>query len=220
MPKNNIALLAGVLLATTALTLPAQAADDAKGFQAGDIMLRVRGTGVVPEVSTNSVAPGSIGGTVNASNTIIPEVDASYFFTPHIAAELIAATTQHHMTLKNSALGASADLGKVWLLPPTLTAQYHFLPTSTVNPYVGAGLNYTLFYGQSGGLGGTHVSYKNNWGEVLQVGADIHVSGNWYANVDFKQIFLDTTANVSNSTAIADVSLNPSLFSIGIGYKF
>ena len=222
MRKNSL-LVAGALLAVavTGMASSAMAAEEAyKGFQAGDIMVRVRGVGVVPEVGTNNVAPGSIGGTVDASKSFIPEVDATYFFTPHIAVEAIAATTRHHMTLKNSALGASADLGKVQLLPPTVTAQYHFLPTSTINPYVGAGLNYTLFFGASTGSSGLPVHYRSGFGEVLQIGADIHLTGNWYANVDFKQVFLNTTANVGNSTAIADVDLNPTLLGVGVGYKF
>ena len=79
-------------------------------------------------------------------NAYVPEIDISYFVTPNIALELIAATTKHDV-------GASdgTDLGSVWLLPPTLTLQYHFAPTSRFSPYIGAGLNYTIFYNEKNG---------------------------------------------------------------------
>lgn len=193
-------------------------AEDYKGFQAGDILVRGRGIWVNPEISTNST---TLGGKVQASDSYIPEVDASYFFTPHVAVEAIAATTRHHMSLKNSNAGY-VDLGRVQLLPPSITAQYHFMPNATVSPYVGAGLNYTFFFGvkKTPGSAATNVSYDNNFGEVLQAGADFHLTGNWYANVDVKQIFLGTTAHVNHSTIMADVNLNPTLVGVGIGYKF
>ena len=31
------------------------------------------------------------------------------------------------------------------MLPPTLTAQYHFNPHGAVRPYLGAGVNYSIF---------------------------------------------------------------------------
>lgn len=217
--KFRYAALLGGVCAVLAAGTSAQAADDYKGFQAGDVLLRLRGIAVVPEVSSNDVVPTSIGGHVDAANSMAPEFDASYFFTPNIAVEAIAATARHHVTLKGSAL-SNGDLGHVQILPPTVTAQYHFCPTGTINPYIGAGLNYTLFYGVKSGSGGLKVHYDNNFGEALQIGADVRLQGNWFANIDVKQLFLNTTANVSNSTALADVDLNPTIVGVGVGYKF
>jgi outer membrane protein len=36
----------------------------------------------------------------------------------------------------------------VWLLPPILLAQYHFNPGGKFKPYVGAGINYTIFFNE------------------------------------------------------------------------
>ena len=35
------------------------------------------------------------------------------------------------------------------VLPPTVTLQYHFTPEQKFSPYVGAGLNYSFFYGET-----------------------------------------------------------------------
>lgn len=217
--KSRFTAVCCGILAVLAAGASAQAADDYKGFQAGDVMLRLRGIAVVPEVSSNNVVPTSIGGHVEASNSLTPEFDASYFFTPNVAVEAIAATARHHVKLQGSSL-ANGDLGHVQILPPTVTVQYHFCPTGMINPYVGAGLNYTLFYGVKSGTGGLNVHYDNSFGEALQIGADVHLQGNWFANIDVKQLFLNTTANVSDSTAIADVDLNPTIVGVGVGYKF
>src|SRR5271165_6497353 len=64
------------------------------GKAAGTVMVRVRVIGVIPEDWSSSVS--LIGGHVSVSASVAPEVDLSYFFTDHIAAELIAASTNHH----------------------------------------------------------------------------------------------------------------------------
>jgi len=57
------------------------------------------------------------------------------------------------------------DLGSVWLLPPTLTLQYHFMPEGQISPYVGgAGLHMTLFYNEdTPGDVVTGISYNQRW---------------------------------------------------------
>lgn len=216
MTIRKVLLLAGILAATASCSAAAMAADDYKGFQAGDILVRVRGVLVAPETYTTYATGAAAGGEVNASQSYVPELDGSYFFTKNIAVELIAAVSRHHVTVKHP----NIDLGHIEALPPTLTAQYHFLPTSTINPYLGAGINYTAFFGGKTGASGLKVHYDSSWGPALQAGADIHLTGNWYANVDVKQVFMTTTANVGSGAATARVNLNPTLVGVGVGYKF
>ncbi len=102
---------------------------------------RLRGIAVTPDESAKI---GTIGGTVDISTSVVPEFDITYFFTKNWAAELILATTNHDVEAVNTAVG-KIDLGDVWLLPPTLTAQYHFTELGSFKPYLGAGLNYTIF---------------------------------------------------------------------------
>ncbi|TIU17238.1 MAG: OmpW family protein, partial [Mesorhizobium sp.] len=85
--------------------------------------IRLRALGVITEDSgyVNAV-PGS---GLSYSNTVTPELDISYFFTDNVAAELILGTTYANITGQGS-IGALRNIGKVWLLPPTLTLQYHF----------------------------------------------------------------------------------------------
>ena len=214
--KNKFMLAAA--LAITTIATQTMAAEDYQGFQAGDIMVRGRMTGVLPNTSS-AVSP--IGGHVDASNSLEPEVDLTYFFTPNIAIEGIAAITRHHLVDKSSTLG-NVDLGHVTLLPPTITAQYHFLSAQSFSPYVGAGVNYTVFFDSTYPTGGTvhSINYQNSFGTALQIGADYHVQGNWFVNVDVKQIFLTTHAKINGGAVLGSVDINPTIVGLGIGYKF
>ena len=112
-------------------------------------------------------------------------------------------------------------MGSVWLLPPTLTLQYHFLPTSRFSPYVGAGLNYTIFYNEKKGALRS-ISYDDNIGYALQAGIDYAIAGAWSLNVDVKKLWLNTDvkANLGGTALKADVDINPWIFGVGLGYRF
>lgn len=202
-----------------ALVLAASAAQAGESFQtkeAGDWLVRGRVTGVVPmdggtvENRTTGVDSGL--DVSDITNTVIPELDFSYFITKNIALELILATTPH----KVEATG-DIDMGDVWLLPPTLTLQYHPLPDSRISPYVGAGVNYTIFYGEGGGLAGFDV--KNDIGFALQAGVDYALSGPWSLNLDVKKLFLRPEA-VTSTLRVDEVRIDPWLVSVGVGYRF
>lgn len=200
--------------------------------------IRLRGVGVLPQ---ESASVGVIGGDAKISRSFIPELDFTYYFSNHWAAELILGTTHHNVSTVGSDLSAvgagsnaNVDLGKVWLLPPTLTLQYHY-PVGRFNPYLGAGINYTIFYSADKGPVVQNIEYKNKFAFAAQAGVDIDITKRFFINADLKKIFLSTTATVdaSNLTPAgspalapvlgnikADVKINPWLLGAGIGYKF
>lgn len=200
--------------------------------------VRVRGLAIAPQESANI---SIIGGDISISTAYIPELDFTYFFTKHIAAELILGTSKHTVHTKGSDLSAiggptaaDVDLGKVWLLPPTLTLQYHLPMTCGLKPYIGAGVNYTIFYNKSAGPVVKDISYDNKFGFATQLGLDYDISSKLFLNIDLKKIFLstDATVNASNLTPSAHPELNtvlgnigahtkinPWVIGIGIGYK-
>ncbi len=210
-------LIAAVGLAAALLAAPAWAEDKGNaGLGAGDILLRGRGLAVIPDVSS-TVQP--IGGKVDLSNNAVPELDLSYFVTDNIAFELIAATTRHTGKDNGSSSG-DLDLGSVWLLPPTLTAQWHFLPNQSFNPYLGAGINYTFFYDAHAGSSINNISYDDHVGWALQAGVDYNLGSNWFANLDLKKLFVSTTAHINNNAVTANIDVDPWLVGAGLGYRF
>lgn len=209
----------GVILAGAASAQVIDMNQAPVGKQAGTFMVRLRAIGIIPEDNSSST---SIGGHVNTSAQAAPEADLSYFFTDNIAAEVIAATTRHSLQANGTAVG-SVDVGSTWVLPPTITVQYHFMPHERFSPYVGAGLNVSLFYDNSpAGPTVKSFSLDNSVGAALQVGFDYNFSGHWFANVDVKQIFVDTTAHLNTvlGPVEAKTSLDPLVAGMGIGYRF
>lgn len=177
--------------------------------------VRVRAIGVMPDEDADVSA---IGGDVRIDNAYVPEVDISYFFTKNIAAELILATAKHNVKDNGSALG-DVDLGSAWILPPTLTMQYHFSPDNTFSPYVGAGVNYTFFYNEDSGAMNS-VRYDDGFGVALQAGMDYKLDQHWLVNFDVKKLWLNTDVSVNSGAVTADVDIDPWIVGVGVGYRF
>ncbi len=213
--------LGGVAHAQTAVSLgaPPQPAGDAPvGKKAGTLMVRLRAIGLIPQNTSSSVSV--IGGHVNASAQAAPEIDLSYFFTDHIAVEGIAASTRHSVSAGHTALG-HVDVGSVYVLPPTITVQYHFMPHERFSPYVGVGLTVAFFYDSNpAGPTVSKVGFSNAVGPAIQAGFDYNFAGHWFANFDVKQIFLNTEARINGGAIVAKTSLNPTVVGAGIGYRF
>lgn len=193
---------------------------------AGDIVVRLRGIGVVPdEGGAANDGTTRIGGNTSLDDDVVPELDFSYFFTKHIAAELILGTSKHSASVVNSTLG-NVDLGTVRLLPPTLNLQYHFLPDERFSPYVGVGVNYTIFFDKRGGQGNSAVrvnsiDYSNSFGYGFQVGMDWKIDDRWHLNADLKKLFLSTDINLNNGAVkVNDADVDPWIIGFGVGYRF
>lgn len=194
----------------------------------GDILLRVRGINVMPNEDSGSILPAFPGEEVSVNNSFMPEVDITYMATNHIGFELIAATTKHSASGKTGTTGGIGRLASTWVLPPTLTAQYHFAPEGKVRPYVGAGINYTVFWNEDAtnaleaAVGPTSVRLSDSFGWAAQVGVDIPLNDNVFLNLDVKYIDIDTTARLNTTAAGTQrvrINLDPLVVGIGLGIK-
>jgi outer membrane protein len=187
-------------------------------FQAGDLLVHLRAIGVLPQDFSSSVSV--IGGHVDATDQAAPEIDLSYFLNDHFSVEAIAATTRHEVSAQGTAIG-KVDVGSVWVLPPTITLQYHLNPIGGFRPYVGIGLTVAFFYdSHPAGPTVTKAGYSTAVGPTLDAGFDYALGGNWFANFDVKQMFISTEARINNGAIIAHDSLSPTVLGAGIGYLF
>ena len=114
-------LLLATLLGTSVLSVaPMASADDFDGFWDKDrFQIRARAIGIFAD-GDGTVVPG--GAKTDVTYSVTPEVDLTYFVNKNVALELIAATAKHKVE------AGGGELGKTWILPPTLTLQYHFTP--------------------------------------------------------------------------------------------
>lgn len=174
---------------------------------AGQWVVRGRVLYIAPDASSAAL-------NLDVDSRVTPELDISRFITNNFALELILATQRHDVT------AGGVNVGKVSHLPPTVTAQWHFMPEATFRPYVGVGLNYTRFYDIELG-GGTLTVDKNSWGPALQIGADIPITRTLFLNVDVKKIWIKTDVkSTATGATLTDLKINPWVYGVGIGMRF
>jgi outer membrane protein len=211
-------ILAVAVLAAGMVSSPALA-------KKGDVLIRARAIIVAPNEQSGAIS-GIAGSKVGVGNSVMPEVDFTYMVSDHVGAELIVATTKHDIT----GAGSVSALGKVadsWVLPPTLTLQYHFAPEAKIRPYVGAGVNYTVFYSTKatssldGALGPTSVKLDDSFGYAVQAGVDVPISSRVFVNFDLKYIDMRTSARLYSGGTLRTVRVNvdPIVAGIGIGIR-
>ena len=112
-------------------------------------------------------------------------------------------------------------LAEVKQLPVGINLQYHFQTGTGFRPYIGAGVNYSHFFGEKDRINSIHVKMDDAWGYGGQAGVDLEMANNWLINVDARYIHMDTKAKLSGMIdQNVDMSLNPWLFSVGLGYRF
>jgi outer membrane protein len=176
-------------------------------------LVRVRALHLAPADKSDPIGGVGASDRLHVSEKWIPDVDVSYFFTPNWAAELVLTYPQKHtVTLDGASIGTFKHL------PPTLTAQYHFLPGATINPYLGVGVNYTLI-SKVNLLNGAAGLEHDSIGLALQAGADYRIDDRWSINFDVKKVQIRSDVNIAGARA-SRVKVDPLLLGVGVGYRF
>ncbi|EGR1274297.1 outer membrane protein OmpW [Vibrio parahaemolyticus] len=189
----------------------------------GDFVLRVGAASVVPNDSSDKIL-GSQEELKVDSNTQLG-LTFGYMFTDNISLELLAATPFSH-DISTDLVGS--DIADTKHLPPTLMVQYYFgEPQSKFRPYVGAGLNYTIFFdegfnstGKAAGL--SDLKLDDSFGLAANVGVDYMINDQWFLNASawYANIETEATYKAGGAKQKTDVKINPWVFMISGGYKF
>ncbi len=182
----------------------------AQAQNSGEFWMRSRAIMVAPSVSNNNL-------TVDVKGQAAPEFDFTYFVANNLSLELILAMIRPDITLNGGAIGS------INVLPPTLTAQYHFkeLLGTSFNPYIGVGLNWTIFFNGNLNAGGAALATTNSIAPAFEVGSDFPLTGPTFINVDVKKIMMSTDVSAAASGTVLDtLKINPWVFGLGLGVKF
>jgi len=207
--------------------------------KAGDLLVRGRVININPSDDSTAITSNATAGfpvpdsKVGVEDAWTLDIDITSMITDNFGVELLLdPSTKHELTGKNAIAGFN-KIGETTVLPPALIAQYHFSPKSQFQPYVGLGLNYTMFFKSEltnaalgtalGGVGKLEIDNKAGW--VAQAGADFDMGNGWFVNADMKYIGLKTTASFTygaglTNRASLDVDINPWVYGIGIGKRF
>lgn len=212
------------LLTLALLTTLGASAPSLAGVQQGDLLVRAGVAYVSPQGDSDEITGIGAGARVEADGAPSLGITATYMATDNLGVGVLAAWPFKHDI---DATGSIAGLGRVAEtkhLPPTVTLQWHFTPSNTVRPYVGAGINYTNFFSEDtkGALAGHKLSLDDSWGLALEAGVDIDINSDWFVSGQVWYLDIETDATLSGPTFNTnfDVEIDPWVVMLGVGTKF
>ena len=197
--------------------------------QAGDILVRGGITNITPDSNNAAVmlAGNDSGMTLSVDDNNQLGLNFVYFFDSNWAVEVLAATPFTH-DVKLQADGVESTLAEVTHLPPTVSALYYFESDSAFKPYVGAGINYTIFFDEKFNstyqdAGFSDLELDGSFGLSVQAGVDYEINDKWHVNASIRYIDIDSDATFAvggDNIGSASVDVDPMVYSLMIGYKF
>ena len=202
-------------------------------FEKGDFLVRGGSATVSPNDSTSNV---SVGGTDQGYDLDIKQdtqlgLTFSYFLSARISVEVLASTPFNH-TINFGAddpLGTGDKLADIKHLPPTLSVNYYLNdPASSFQPYLGAGINYMIFFDEelssaNEAAGLDDLDLENVFCLALQAGIDYKIHEKFYLNGTLRWIDVNTEADFTlNGTdgSVERVDIDPWVFALSLGYVF
>jgi outer membrane protein len=171
-------------------------------------------------ISTDgAVIPGA---SALVSNNTSVTFDVGFDITRYISAQLMAGVPPKPTITGEGSVASLGELGAVRYGPAILTGLYRLRRFGAVLPYAGAGAAYAIILkDHDASVSDLHV--RNNFGFVLQGGAEYELARKWSLFADYKEIWLAVNAHglIDNIAPVtAHVKLNPSLVSAGVKYRF
>jgi len=194
----------------------------ASAYDKGDILVKFGAASVSPASSSDEISPDL---SVTADDEVQLGISGTYMVSDKLGLELLAATPfSHELTFK----GTSAKVGSIKHLPPTLSAQYYFMGSkSKFKPYVGAGVNYTVFFDEEVGSAVSDaysdLDLDDSVGLSAQVGFDYQINNKWMLNACAMYIDINTTATLSGDDIEdleVDYDLDPMVYRLNVGFTF
>ncbi|WP_341756489.1 MULTISPECIES: OmpW family outer membrane protein [unclassified Candidatus Tisiphia] len=198
----------------------------------GDLVFKMRAGGIRSSAKQTDFPKATVKNPVSIGNFVENgyglDASTSMFFASNFAAELslgFDVLRVKNTNLKNVAYNYGDDpkaitkRRQLYMIPITVTGQYHIAPFGAIRPYVGAGYHVAYFLGKSKGC-----TVKSGHGAVLQAGVDFYAKDDTLINLDIKQYFLNTKidykAPLITQPVSSKVKFNPLMIAIGIGFRF
>ncbi len=242
-------------LTSTLITSSLLLAQSAFAYDAGDMFVKGGIATVDPQekssdifITTPDLGPAT-GAQVGVNSDTQLGLVFTYMATDRVGIELLAATPFKHDLSGTGVLAGAGKLGDTKHLPPTLSVQYYLAdPADKFQPYVGAGINYTIFFDEgttptlTGAIGtladlaagsslgvtatSTKLDIEDSIGASLQAGFNYEITENiglnaavWWINID-AEAEITAQTNIGTVKAKVDVEVDPYVYMLGAYYKF
>lgn len=206
--KTNL-LVPALALALCATAVPALAQSQ------GDWTLGLGAHQVAPKSGNGSLAGGTL--PVDVGSNVRPTITAEYFVRDNMGIEVLASLPFQH----DISIDGLGKVGSTRHLPPTVSLQYHFNGAGKVSPFVGAGVNYTLFFGEdtSGALAGSDLQLDDSFGLAAHAGIDIRIGERGALRLDARWIDIDTEVELDGA-ALGTVNIDPLVYGAAYVLRF
>lgn len=217
-----------VLWATAALLL----ASTAHAQSAGTLTGRLSVTRIAPDVTSGDLTTPSFAGTqADVTANTQPTGGLTWMLNDNVAVDLPLSVGFKHDLVGAGAIAGVGKIGEVKALPISLLFQYRFMePTAQFRPYLGAGPTYAKFYkarstaaltSLTGGSPSnpTTLTIDSKLCLTVQAGVSFSLAPRWSVDVSVLKTALKTTAHLSTGQTM-DVTLNPAVYTFGVGYQF
>ena len=206
-------------------------------YEKGNWVIRAGVANTSPDASSSNVAlnGGDLGFGVDVDDDTQVGLNFAYFINDKWNVEVLASTPfSHDIVVNDNPLGLG-KLGDVNHLPPSITLNYFFAPSaSAFQPYVGLGINATLFFDEeftasNQALGFSNLDLDESFGITAQIGFDYVLTEQWLLNASVRYIDIstDATFTLDNPALGADgaegavtVDIDPLVTTVSLGYKF
>lgn len=182
----------------------------AQAYDSGDWLLRGGAHYVEPKSNNH--------GTVSVDGAASITASLSYFFTPNLAVDVLAAIPfEHDITLN----GDGSTVASTMHLPPTVSMVWYPSVAGNWQPFVGAGLNYTLFFEEEtkGALDGSKLSLDPSVGLAAVAGMEYRLQDNLTLSLDVRYFDIDTDASLDGAD-LGSVEIDPMGYGLSLGYQF
>jgi len=208
-------------LAAAGALLAALSGAAAHGYEPGTWLVRGGVHYINPKSDNHDV--------VEVQGAAMASANVTYMFTPNFGVEVLGSLPfEHDIELATDIEGLGSKgttVGSTKHLPPTFSIVYHFLPDAPVKPYIGAGINVTLFFDEAteGPLRSADLELDTSVGGALVLGVDLPLQDNWFVNADVRYIDIETDATIDTGEGkleLEGIDIDPWAFGVTVGYQF
>ena len=217
--KNLLVVAASLLSAGTAF-----------GKDPGKLYVQAGPAYIVLQEEVEIVVEGAsiVRGDTSTSDAITAAVAIGYNMTPSWSLSLLIGIPPEFEATGEGVLSPLGELGTLTFAPVAGFLNYHFLPDSKFQPFVGVGLVYNTVVGSSD-ASLVDFSGTNEWGTGVRGGFDYMFAEDRGVFFSIGRLFLgtDITGTVSptvpvlgGADAFGDAELNPIVTQAGLTFRF
>ncbi|HET6803935.1 MAG TPA: OmpW family outer membrane protein [Frateuria sp.] len=165
------------------------------------------------------------GGSATVRHNIGVAFEGGYYIAPNWSVALTLGVPPTAKIYGEGSLASAGKLGEATYGPSVLALQYHFPTGSRWQPYIGAGLNYTVIL-DTNDAAIRNLGVRNGSGSALQLGVEYRLNDRYALFVDAKKIWVAVRATGWAQgpgglvPATARVTLNPVIYNVGVSFHF